>query len=530
MRHLSSRIAVTAAALAFHLIACTSASAASPQPIGAEHGMVVTAQRLASEVGVAVLQAGRQRRRCGGRGRLCAGGRLSLLRQHRRRRLHDRSISPTARDTSSISARRRRWRRPRPCISTPTATSSRARASTATRPSACRARCAASTRRAKHTARMSREAVMAPAIALAPRGLRARAAATPTSSRRRTDALRRDPDAAAIFLRTDGPPYQPGDRLVQPELAATLRAHRRRRRRCLLRGPIAEAIVGGAAGQWRHPDRSRFRGYTVRERRRSPAAIAAMTSSRRRRRAPAASICARSSTSSKATPCAELGFHSAPSVHLMVEAMRHAYVDRNTVSGRSRLSCSNPLDRLSTEDYAAGDPRRDRPGQGRRRRPTLGARRRAAREAADHALFGDRQRRQRGRRHLHDQQLFRRRRHRAGHRLLPQRRDGRFHRQAGRAEPVRPGPGRGQRHRAGQAAAVLDEPDHGRPRTASRSWCSAAPAARASSPSSSRRSSTSSTTAWTPQEAVDAPRFHHQWLPDRSMSSPSRCRPTRCNC
>ena len=36
--------------------------------------------------------------------------------------------------------------------------------------------------------------------------------------------LRQDPAAAHIFLRPDGSPFQAGDRLVQPELAATLQA------------------------------------------------------------------------------------------------------------------------------------------------------------------------------------------------------------------------------------------------------------------------------------------------------------------
>ena len=58
MRHLTSRITITAAAIALHLITITSASAASPQPISAEHGMVVTAQHLATEVGVEVLKGG----------------------------------------------------------------------------------------------------------------------------------------------------------------------------------------------------------------------------------------------------------------------------------------------------------------------------------------------------------------------------------------------------------------------------------------------------------------------------------------
>ena len=56
----------------------------------------------------------------------------------------------------------------------------------------------------------------------------------------------------------------------------------------------------------------------------------------------------------------------------------------------------------------------------------------------------------------------------ARHRRAAQRRDGRLHREDRRAQPVRPGAGRGERDRAGQAAAELDEPDHRHARTASR--------------------------------------------------------------
>jgi gamma-glutamyltranspeptidase/glutathione hydrolase len=52
---------------------------------------------------------------------------------------------------------------------------------------------------------------------------------------------------------------------------------------------------------------------------------------------------------------ASLGFRSAQSVHLMVEAMRHAYMDRNTYLGDPSF-VQNPLDRLLSNDYAAAIP------------------------------------------------------------------------------------------------------------------------------------------------------------------------------
>src|SRR6185312_16710382 len=47
-----------------------------------------------------------------------------------------------------------------------------------------------------------------------------------------------------------------------------------------------------------------------------------------------------------------LGFHSAASVHLMVEAMRHAFLERNTYLGDPAF-VKNPLERLLSKDYAA---------------------------------------------------------------------------------------------------------------------------------------------------------------------------------
>ena len=51
-------------------------------------------------------------------------------------------------------------------------------------------------------------------------------------------------------------------------------------------------------------------------------------------------------------PMAELGFNSSKAVHVMVEAMRHAFVDRNFSLGDPAF-VSNPLERLLSEDYAA---------------------------------------------------------------------------------------------------------------------------------------------------------------------------------
>ena len=60
-----------------------------------------------------------------------------------------------------------------------------------------------------------------------------------------------DPQAnvAAIFLK-QGQPFAPGDRLVQPELAETLKLVARDGPDAFYRGPIAEAIVAVLEMGW----------------------------------------------------------------------------------------------------------------------------------------------------------------------------------------------------------------------------------------------------------------------------------------
>ncbi|GAB7194202.1 hypothetical protein OS11_04730 [Dickeya oryzae] len=47
-----------------------------------------------------------------------------------------------------------------------------------------------------------------------------------------------------------------------------------------------------------------------------------------------------------------MGFNSAQAIHVMTEAMRHAYMDRNTYLGDPAF-VKNPTERLLSKDYAA---------------------------------------------------------------------------------------------------------------------------------------------------------------------------------
>ena len=66
-----------------------------------------------------------------------------------------------------------------------------------------------------------------------------------------TKAFAGEPNVAAIFLKRRQA-FAPGDRLIQPDLAATLKRNRQGRARRLLQGPDRRGDRRGKRGQWRH--------------------------------------------------------------------------------------------------------------------------------------------------------------------------------------------------------------------------------------------------------------------------------------
>ena len=198
---------------------------------------------------------------------------------------------------------------------------------------------------------MDRATVMAPAIALARDGF--------VLSRADADILQAfaprfkvDAEAAKIFLRPDGSPLQPGDRLVQSDLAATLQMIAEHGPDAFYRGAIAEKIGAAMRANGGVLGAADLAAYKIGE----DAPLACDYRGYRFVSAPPPS-------SGGVTLCEilnvlegydlkGLGFHSAATVHLMVEAMRHAFFDRNTQLGDPAF-VANPLDRLLSKDYAA---------------------------------------------------------------------------------------------------------------------------------------------------------------------------------
>ncbi|MBN8891056.1 MAG: gamma-glutamyltransferase [Rhodospirillales bacterium] len=198
---------------------------------------------------------------------------------------------------------------------------------------------------------MTRAQVMAPAIRLAREGFVLTRADTDILHVR-TVAFRAQPNVAAIFLHPDGSPYQPGETLVQAGLARTLSDIAAGGPAAFYRGRVPAAVeaasrAGGGiltaadfaayrVGEG-DPVRCSYRGYQV--------------------------LSAPPPSSGGTTLCEilnilegydvrALGFGSAATVHVMAEAMRHAYLDRNTYLGDPAF-VDNPLDRLLSPQYAA---------------------------------------------------------------------------------------------------------------------------------------------------------------------------------
>ena len=198
---------------------------------------------------------------------------------------------------------------------------------------------------------LPRGVLMAPAIRLAREGFILTRGDTDIMDRD-TAAFRKQPNVAGIFLRPDGSPLQPGDRLVQGDLARTLEAIAAEGRDGFYRGRIGTAIAAASQANGGVLTAADLDLYRARER-------APLTCSYRG----AVFISAPPPSSGGTTLCEILnilsgydlramGAGSAAAVHVMAEAMRHAFLDRNLSLGDPDF-VQNPLERLLSPAYAA---------------------------------------------------------------------------------------------------------------------------------------------------------------------------------
>jgi len=196
---------------------------------------------------------------------------------------------------------------------------------------------------------MKRDALIAPSITLAERGFvldQGDIDMLVTS----TADFKKDPASGAIFL-NKGEPFAVGQRLVQKDLAKTLKTISRNGTDGFYKGPVGAAIVASSQAGKGIITQADLNQYSTRE-------LAPVECDYRGLHvvsAPPPSsggvvICEMLNIL-EGYPLKDLGFRSAQSVHYQIEAMRHAYVDRNSYLGDPDF-VKNPLDRLLDKGYA----------------------------------------------------------------------------------------------------------------------------------------------------------------------------------
>lgn len=197
---------------------------------------------------------------------------------------------------------------------------------------------------------LSRQDVMAPAIKLAREGYILTRADTDVLETT-TERFKQDPESAKIFLKPDGTPWQPGDRLIQTDLANTLELIASQGSDAFYQGEIPKKVEEASKQHNGLLTQEDFANFTITETKpitctyRGYEFISAPPPS-----SGGVTIC-QTLNILEGYDLKSMGFNSAEYVHTLTEAMRHAYMDRNTFLGDPQF-IKNPTEKLLNKAYA----------------------------------------------------------------------------------------------------------------------------------------------------------------------------------
>lgn len=165
-----------------------------------------------------------------------------------------------------------------------------------------------------------------------------------------TEDFRADAPSAAIFLNHDKP-YAVGERLVQKDLAQTLRRIQSQGKNGFYQGPTAADLVAASKANKGLLTQEDLNQYSVRE----FAPVECDYRGYHILSAPPPSsggvVVCEILNIVEAYPLKDWGFHSAQAMHYQIEAMRHAYADRNAYLGDPDY-VKNPIAHLLDKAYA----------------------------------------------------------------------------------------------------------------------------------------------------------------------------------
>ncbi len=341
------RIFAVAAALSLSL--APSAFAASPAPVESEHGMVVTAQHLATDVGVDVLKNGGNAVDAAvavgyalavvypTAGNIGGGGFMTIrLKDGKMTFLDFRERAPLA-ATKTMYLDAKGDIVPRASLDGYLAVGV---------PGSVMG---FETAREKYGTK-SRQDLLAPAIRYAKEGftLEQGDVANISGSAKR---LAKDEAAAKIFLKAEGKPYAAGEKLVQPDLAAVLSSIADKGPDAFYKGMPADAITKASQAKGGILAKEDFEQYAVRELKPVECSYRGYDIISSPPPSSGGVIICEILNVLEDYPLSFLGYGSAETVHLMVEAMRHAYVDRNAALGDPDF-VENPMSTLLDKSYA----------------------------------------------------------------------------------------------------------------------------------------------------------------------------------
>src|SRR5437868_924132 len=193
------------------------------------------------------------------------------------------------------------------------------------------------------------ESIFAPAIAFAEEGVPVTPKLSGWLKRAAEPILKRWESSSAIFL-PDGQPFKTGEVLRQPNLARTYRVLATHGRDAFYRGPLARSITeyvqrcGGVLSMedmqqhhsdWVAPISTNYRGYDVYEFPPNTQGIAALEML----------------NIIEGYDLKSLGYQTAPYLHILLEAKKLAFTDRDSyVSDPDFVNV--PVDQLLSKDYA----------------------------------------------------------------------------------------------------------------------------------------------------------------------------------
>ncbi|GGE22546.1 gamma-glutamyltransferase [Aureimonas endophytica] len=344
-----ARAARPALVFAFATALSAPAFAASPAPAEGDNGMVVTAQHLATDIGVEVLKSGGNAVDAAvavgyalavaypTAGNIGGGGFMTI-------RLKDGTTTfLDFRERAPLAATKTMYLdkdgEPIRGASTDTYLAIGVPGSVA----------GFETAREKYGTKPRAE-LLAPAIRLASEGF-ALEAGDIRAFAEGNEMLAKDEAAAKIFLK-DGQPLALGATLVQSDLARSLTAISERGPDAFYKGEIADLIVKSSQSGGGILARADFEQYKVRELKPVTCTYRGYEIASSPPPSSGGLVICEILNVLEAYPIAYLGYGSAETTRLMVEAMRHAFVDRNTALGDPDF-VENPVGKLTSKAYAA---------------------------------------------------------------------------------------------------------------------------------------------------------------------------------